>query len=331
MARVAHCIVAAAVALAGCSRVEEPPGQRRLAAASSSAVPAPPPLPRATRLLSAPGSPYNAVLFADAEAIELLTGTTAYRLVPGEPPGQRPLDLGFAATVGGQGYLYWSKGALWSAKRGGSGAPARLGPLAEQPQRIVASRSGTELAWLERSATGRYAIAKLASRRTQPLYRSLGSIDTLTLLGDAVFFVERPSSGGWRVGRVALAGGLPSFSAEKPGRWPAMLDGGEELVFYDGNRREVVALSLDLQRERTLVKDFICSPLAVAAARVYCANVDGVFELRSQGEPRRLVDEPGQVVTALAATSSRLAFVSDVGNRGQDQLALSVVALDAER
>lgn len=327
MARIAHCIVAAAATLAGCSRVEEPPGEQRLPAASAaSAVPAAAPLPRATELLSAPGSPYNATLFAHAGAIELLTSTTAYRLVAGEEPVRTPLDLGFAATVGNQGYVYWSKGAFWTAKRGGSEAPLRIGSLAEQPQRIVASRSGTELAWLERSRDGHYSIAKLASRRAKPLYRSPGSIDALALLGDAVFFIERPGSGKWRVGRVPLDGAAASFTDEKPGRWPAMLDGGEELVFYDGNRRDVVALSLDLQRERTLAKDFICSPLAVAA-HVYCANVDGIFELQPTGQPRRVLEGPGHVVTALAASSSSLAFVSDVGEHGQDQLAVSVVAL----
>lgn len=329
MARPAHCLVAAALALAGCRRVEEPLQERRSPAASPSAItvptPAPAPASTVTELLRAPGSAYGASLFVDDEAVELLTDSVAYRLVPGQAPVRRLLELGFSATATHQDYVYWSKGALWSAKRVGPGAPQRLAFVALPPQRLVASGAGKELAWLEHS-DGNYAIAKLANRRAERLYRSPGSIDAVALLRGAVFFIERPSSRDWRVGRVALAGGPATFTAERPGRWPAMLAGDEELVFYDGNRRAVIALSLDLQRERTLVQDFICSPWAVAA-HVYCANVDGVYELSSSGEPRPIVAGTRHAVASLAASNGRLAFVSDVGERGQDQLAVSVVTL----
>ena len=47
---------------------------------------------------------------------------------------------------------------------------------------------------------------------------------------------------------------------------------------------------------------------------VYCAQVDGIFELRADERPRRLV--PGsaaRLVTDLAATPKRLLWVVDAG------------------
>lgn len=337
MTRIAHCFVAAAVALSACRRVEEPPGQLRLAASASAATPAPslPPLPtrlEVSELLTLPSSPYQAALFVDGEVIELLAGTAAYRLIPGKPPLRTELDLGFAATVTRQAYVYWSKGAIWSAERAGSGsaAPKLLVRVAEQPQRLVANAAGTELAWLEHFAGSRYAIAKRDGNVAKRLYTSSGSIDALVLSEDVAFFVERPSSAGWRVGRLALDTGAATFTAESTGRWPAMLGAARELFYYAGSRREVVSLSLDLQREHVLAKDFVCSPL-VAASQVYCANLDGIFELTASGAPRQLVAGSRRVVASLAADERRLAFVSDVGQHGQDRLSVSVVALDAGR
>src|SRR6185369_9950920 len=150
-------------------------------------------------------------------------------------------------------------------------APSRLATLAAPPQRIASDIGSEEIAWLSHAADNRFALETLENGRVKRLYDSPGSIDALVVLGGAVFFVERPGTTGWRIGKAAFSGGQLSFTASKSGRWPAMLGGARELVYYEGSRREVLALAPDLQRERTLAKDFICSPLAVAAS-VYCAG-----------------------------------------------------------
>ena len=73
-----------------------------------------------------------------------------------------------------------------------------------------------------------------------------------------------------------------------------------------GNSFQVRRLSPDLRREQALASGIVCSPIAVSA-HVYCAQVEGIFELRAGERPRRLV--PGsiaRVVTELAATPTRL-------------------------
>jgi len=332
MAELTHWLAAAAVAL-GCSRVQEPAGDRRSAApaaiARSAAATSPTPPPAApTQLLILPSSAYQASLFVDGDAIELLTSSAAYHLQPGEAPRKRMLDLGFAAAVSRRSYVYWSKGALFSAARAGSAStePSRLVALSESPLRIVADIAGDGLAWLERSAGDRYVLATLHDRRIERLYTSPGSIDALSMTGDALYFVERPSAAGFRIGRVKLAGGEATFTSVKSGRFPAMLGAGREIVYYDGTRRQVLALSRELDRERVLATDFICSPLA-AAVNVYCAGVEGIYELSAAAAPRLLVTPSSGVVASLAVGAERLAFVADVGERGQDRLAVRAVPL----
>jgi hypothetical protein len=250
--------------------------------------------------------------------------------LPGKDPIRRELDLGFAATVTRHDYVYWSKGALWSVARSGktSAKPRLLVPVPEQPQRVVSDIGGDELAWLEHSRDGHHAIVTMASSRAQRLYVSREPIDALMLLGDTVFFVERPSGEQWRIGRVSRSGEAPSFTAARPGRWPALLGGRHDVVYYDGNRRAVIALTRDLQQERTLGADVICSPLA-AAANVYCANPDGIVELKAGQAPRRVTERSRYLVAGLATFGERLALLSDVARAGQDQLAVSVVTPSA--
>jgi hypothetical protein len=342
MAALAEWLSALALALGACRRIEEPaPSTRasqsaRLLSARSSASVAPTPSTPAARLsvtraLELPSSAYQAALFTDDQAVELLTQRAVYRFVRGEPAQERKLDLGFAATVTRLSYVYWSQGALWSVARGDSRAPpTRVVALPEQPQRLVSDIRGSELAWLERSTDDRYSITTLTAERVKRLYTSAGSIDDLTLVAKAACFVERPSRGGFRVGCARLTDGALTFTSEKTGRWPAMLRGLRDLVYYDGSRRTVVALSLDLQHETPLAQDFICSPLCAAAA-VYCANLTGIYELTRGAPPRELLATSGQVITSLAANADRLAFVTDLGARGQDRLALNVASLPNAR
>jgi len=329
-----------AATLSACSRVEEPVSERRLVSSPAAsvaltaaplAVSAPAPaLLAPTQLMSLPSSPYQASIFADGEAIELLTSSAAYRLMPGKEPMLRALDLGFAATVTRGSYVYWSQGGIWSApRRTPSPAPSgatKLAALAESPQRFVADIARDEFVFLTRSEGDRYAIHKLENRRVKTLYTSPGSIDALTMIGDALYFVERPGPGNFRIARVMFAGGDAVFTASKGGRWPARLAGNKHVIYYDGARRDVIALSLDLQQERSLAKDFICSPLAVAT-NVYCSTMEGIFELSGTGQPRQVVAASRNLITNLAVGSQRLAFITDVGGQGQDRLAVNVVPL----
>jgi hypothetical protein len=331
-------LAAAALALAACSRVEEPVSDRRLAPSpavgtSAPAAPAAPPsvqLRAPTQLMTLASSAYQASIFADDEAIELLTSSAAYRLVAGKEPVERALDLSFAATVTRQSYVYWSQGAIWSAPRNLAkpASATKLAVLAEQPQRFVADIARDEFAFLGHSADDHYSILKLEQRRVKTLYKSPGSIDALTMIGDALYFVERPGNAAWRIARVKLSGGEPSFTASKTGRWPATLSGTKDAVYYyDGNRRDVLALSPDLEHETTLAKDFICSPLAVAK-NVYCSTMEGIFELSAAAKPRQIVPASRNLITNLAVNAERLAFISDVGRQGQDQLAVHAVPLE---
>jgi len=337
------------MAIGGCKRVEEPASDERLrpslpstasagssgslgnAASIASVAPtAPTPLVAPTQLLTLPSSAYQAALYADDEAVELLTSSAAYRLLPGKEPLARVIDLGFTATVTRKNYVYWSRGALWSEPRRApnpAGA-TKLALLAEPPQRIVADIGADEFALLSKSDGNRYAIAKLENQRVKTLYTSPGSIDALTMIGRALYFVERPGGSNWRIASVKLSGGNATFSADKTGRWPALLRGAKDVVYYDGARRGVFALSLDLQRERVLAEDFICSPLAVAA-NVYCSTMEGIFELSATGPMRQIVPAPRQLITNLAANAARLAFISDAGAQGKDQLVVYSVPLQA--
>jgi len=327
-------LVAWCAVLGGCRRVEEPAGDERArpttsSASTASAVPAPTtPLVAPTQLLTLPSSAYQAALFADDEAIELLTNSAAYRLVANEAPINRAIDSGFAATVTRKDYVYWARGAIWHEPRipSKSGGERRLAALAEQPQRIVADIGAEEIALLLRSEGNRYSIAKLEKNRVKTLYTSPSSIDALTMIGDTLYFVERPAGIAWRIGSVKLSGGTPTFTADKSGRWPALLRGSRDVVYYDGARRDVLRLSLDLQREQTIAKDFICSPLAVTT-NVYCSTMEGIFELSEAGQRRPIVPAPRQLITNLAANSKRLVFISDAGAQGKDQLVVYTVPL----
>jgi len=132
-------------------------------------------------------------------------------------------------------------------------------------------------------------------------------------MADAIYFVERPAGSDWRIGRVPFAGGAPAFTPPRKGRAPAVLVAHHNLFYYEGNGYEVRRLSPDLQHERSLVSGFVCSPITVST-HVYCAQVEGLFELRAEERPHRLV--PGsiaRVVTDLAATPKRLLWILDAG------------------
>jgi hypothetical protein len=273
-------------------------------------------------LLSLPVSAYHATLAADDDdAAFLLTPAAAYRLSPAGTPERTPLDLGAGATMTRASFLYWSRGAIVDSPRTRA-EPHRVVALAQPPQAIVAA--GERIAWLQRSGDGRFSVQSLIGKSPRTVYASAGSIDAIAAMDDAIFFVERPAGSDWRIGRVPTAGGPPAFTPLRKGRAPAMLVAHRDLTYYDGNGHEVRRLSPDLQHERSLASGFVCSPIAVSA-HVYCAQVEGLFELRADERPRRLV--PGsiaRVVTDLAATPKRLLWILDAG---ADRLEVRELAL----
>lgn len=275
--------------------------------------------------LALPTSAYQVSLAADEDAVYVLTSDAAYRVPNVGRVQKTELDLGIGPALTRSFVLYWSKGGLWRAPKQG-GKPERIATLAHQPQYFASS--GDDFAWLDHDDAGKFSISTLQSKAPKLLYAAAGMIDAVTMIQGSVFFVERVAEGSWRFGRVSVTGGQLAFSATKSGRSPAMLAGTHNVTYYDGNQREVRALAADFRREETLMKDFICSPIAVAE-RVYCAQLQGLYELPGKGRPAQLVSESGRApMAALVASRTHVAWLSDTG---PDQLELKTLALGAAR
>jgi hypothetical protein len=326
-------ISATALGLAACDRAQLPEDSRSRAtptatptvtpavtpprtSAGGSETPAVPSLAASAQradpkaLLSLSTSAYQASLAVDADAAYLLTSHAAYRLVPGRAPEELRIELGYGASATAHGLVFWSEGAVREASKQ-SGTSHRIAALAARPQFFVSS--GDDLAWVARAEDSRYSLGSVAGKRPFTAYTSPGSIDAAAMLGGWVFFVERPTEAEWRIGAVRAEGGAPVSTSTRRGRAPSMLVAHHEIYYYDGNGREVRRLSPDLRDEKVLVSDFVCSPLAVAE-RVYCANVEGIFELVPDGRPRPLVTLGlGATVSDLAADGRRLFWVADAG------------------
>ncbi len=272
-------------------------------------------------LLTLDSSAYGARIALDDEAAYLFVADGAHRLVPGRAPLRMPLDLGLGPVLTRTSVVFWSQGAIFAApKRGG---PARrLGEVPHQPQYLVTS--GDRFAWLDRAEDGRFTIQTLDEKRARVVYAPAGPVATLTMLHDWVFFVEQLAPSSWRLGGVSLAGGTPTFTAAKQGRTPAALATASDLYFYDGSTLTVRRVSPDLEQETILAQRFICSPIAVSD-RILCAQVGGLFELRGEGSPPvALVERMRGPVTAIAADSAQVVWVTDAG---RDRLAVERLPL----
>ncbi len=296
----------ALAACASCGRRAAPaatPGDATLAPTVASAEP--------RTLFSLPESAYHVTITADDDdSAYLLTRAGAYRLEPQATPRESRVILATGATATKSSFIYWSRGAVFAAPKG-DGEARRLIALADPPQMFATA--GETIAWLQRTQDGHFSLRALAGKKPVTVYASPGNIDAIAMQDDWLFFVERPAGSDWRIGRVRAGGGEATFTALRPGRAPAMLVAHGGVYFYDGNSFQVRRLSPDLQREQALVSGFVCSPIAVSE-HVYCAQVEGIFELRAGEPPRRLV--PGnaaRMVTELAATPKRLLWVADAG------------------
>src|SRR5262245_5788476 len=139
-------------------------------------------------LLSLPVSAYHATIAADDDdGAFLLTPAAAYRLAPAGTPEKIPLDLGAGATTTRSSFLHWSGGAIVDSPRAG-GAARRVVAVSQPPQAIVAA--GERIAWLQRSADGRFSVQSLIGKSARAAYASSGSIDAIAAMDDAIYFVE---------------------------------------------------------------------------------------------------------------------------------------------
>jgi len=262
-------------------------------------------------LLTLDQSAYHTKVDLDADAIYLIAMDAAFRLAPGEAPYGMKLDLGDNAVATPSAFIFWSNGAIWIAPKHG-GSPGRLAELRRRPQYFVAS--GETFAWIERNEDGHDAIRGLRGNKPYTIHKPSGTVDAATMLDDRVIFVERVEPTGWHIGAVHMHGGRPSFTATRTGRSPAMLVAARDVYYYDGNVFEVRALSSDLRDERVLATDIVCSPLAAAADRIVCGQVEGLFELSLADLSVRLVSpNMRSVITALAVDRERVVWVTDVG------------------
>lgn len=301
------------LAAVGCSR----PSSKETAKESqrqlrSNAAEAPRAEPR--RLFQLDTSAYTATLAADEdESLYVLTSHAAYRLRAGEPVSHWALELGDTPVLSARGIVYWLDGALRMVpKRGG---PAEvLANVARPPQRLCAARDN--LAWVELDGGGS-GLRTLVGSEPRSLYRSPGEIEALALMDDRAYFVERAHER-WRLGTVALSGGLPHFTEPYATRTPALLATAGDVFFYDGPTSTVRRFSSGLEREDVVGRDVICSPLAVSE-RIYCSQISLLFELPRDGGPARLLaPKRSGTIAALVATKTRLAWLLDVGeNRAE--------------
>lgn len=280
------------------------------ARAPTNARPSPPQTPKS--LIELQVSAYSASLAFDGAALLLLTNDGVHRFVDNEPPSHIELHLGPSVTVSDSSYLFWLEGAMHHAPKRGGMARA-LFSLAREPEYLAASRA--EFAWVGHGEGSLHTLETLGEQKALTLYSSERRIDALTLIGSWAFFVERVGKGEWRMGRLALSGGSPTFGPLKRGRSPSMLaTTDDELFYYDGSRLEVRRLSPDFQREEVLAEKFICSPIAVGTY-VYCGHVEGLFELRPGAAPRKIAKATG-AITRIVADKTRVAWISEVGSNG---------------
>ena len=308
-----------------CGR-EPKPSQPR-AADSASTVPdasaSPPPLnvpiPAPQRLTTLAVSAYRTTIAMDDDAVYLMTSNAAYRLHDGEPAQGILLDLGTGPVLTRSAFVFWSNGAIWSAPKNG-GTTRLLAKFPHQPQYFVSS--GEALAWVDQTEEGLYTIQTLDGQRPRVLLSSLGEIRALDMIGEVVYFVQRPVDDSWRIGFVHVDGRAPEFGITRKGRAPSQLVGSDGIYYFDMDSKRVLKLSLDLRHEEVQLKDLVCSPIHVST-RIYCGCVEGLFDVSMDThQPRVLVYNRPGTITGITSNAKAVAWTVDVG---ADQLGLDLL------
>ncbi len=198
----------------------------------------------------------------------------------------------------------------------------RLAKFAHQPQYFVAS--GNLFAWVDQSDSGLYTIQTLDQNQPKVLVTSTGEIRALNMIGDAVYFVQRPTDDTWRLGMARVSGAAPEYATPRKGRAPALLTGQDALYYYDLDQSKILRRSLDLSGEQVQLENFVCSPINVAS-RIFCGCVEGLFEVsKEEHEPKVMVhDRPGTIAT-IGSNARLVAWTVDLG---QDQLAVDTLPI----
>jgi hypothetical protein len=265
-----------------------------------------------TALLELPIGAYHVTLWSDEESVYLLTSQGAYRFVPGQEPRHFALDLGEGPVMTRSSFIYWSNGSIWRTPKLG-GEPQKLASVPHRPQYF--STSGDYFVWLDRTDDGQCTIRTATGNKQRIAYKASGEIDAVAMVHDWAFFVERIDRDKWHLGGIRPGGGPAAYSAPKTGRSPAMLSAKEDIYYYDVDTSDFMKVSPDLNQEEVVRKNFVCSPNALAA-RIYCVQVEGLFELPMKAPYKpRLLTPPGRspTITAMTADSKRVVFVIDAG------------------
>jgi hypothetical protein len=268
-------------------------------------------------------SAYVAGLAVDADAIYLFTDRAAHRFIPGASPQQIPLENGTTAAATRTDLVYWSKGAIWQVPKVG-GKARRIATLAHQPQYFLAA--GDDFAWLDMPVVDQFQIQTLVDHNVRTLLYYAGRIETAAMDAGRVFFVKRESASTstWRIGSVFVHGGDVLYAAPHIGPTPAKLAVAGDVFYYELNSGEIRRLSADLSHEEVLTKNLVCSPIAVSSS-IYCANVEGLYQLAGHpGATVKPVFPDARRITAVAASSTLLAWLSDAG---PDRLSLMMMPL----
>jgi hypothetical protein len=276
-----------------------------------------------TVLAQMPISAYHVSLALDGAIAYLLTGNGAFRLVSGQPPQGIQLDLGIGSVLTQSAFIFWSKGHIWRAPKEG-GVTRPLAKFPHQPQYFVAS--GDELAWIDQSDEGLYTIQALERGKPRVLVSSTRELSSLTMIQDALYFVETPTDTSWRVGVLRISSGQPEYGPERKGRRPAMLSASESIYYYDVDKSEIRRLINGVQQDETLLGSFVCSPIYVSS-RIYCGCMEGLFDLSKEArKPRVLYANRVGIITGIVANEEMVVWTSDAG---AEKLTVSMLAVDA--
>jgi len=256
-------------------------------------------------------SAYHARLFPDESGVVLVTPSGFTTYTSDGVVRRQTIELGPAVARHGQTLVFWRSGKLHEVSL--SGGPERALATVPRPPRYLLP-SEQRLAWVHTDREAGSSLQTLSAGAVQTLYESSGDISAPVVHAADVYWVAAARDRSWKMGRIALEGGHPSWSAPQQGRPPAMLGVGHEgIYFYAGPQRGVRRLTFNLQREVSVWSGVVCSPLAVFD-RVLCAQVGGLFEIPLSGAiPTFLAAERAGPITALATTRSESFWVADNG------------------
>jgi hypothetical protein len=281
-----------------------------------------PALPALNTLGTQQTSAYQARLFADDDALVLVTqsGWSIFR--NGEAAEQHTVLLGPVAVRQASSIVFWRAGALREISLDGANE-RRLAALTQPPRYLLASER--RVAWIHWAPGTGASLQTLSSGAVRVVHQTQDRVCAAILRDAVVYWLVQSGDGSWRIESIGLDGQQRRQSAAHQGRPPALLAPGPDGVyFYDGPERGVRRLSFELDREDAVLKDVICSPLAVSN-RAVCAQVGGLFEIRPSGTtPRLLAPERDGPIAALAATEKRVFWLAESGT---DQLVIRSLPL----